>query len=122
VTDRADLLGLRTQRMSDPPDPQLRGDARGQMQEFPTVGKFHFVLHHCNSHNDLHCLPALNGATGSLGNFPQCLIARAALTAWLSPPSTTTRAFVLLCGRRIRTRSCAADRKRKRRQLERDRC
>ena len=41
-------------------------------------------------HNDLHCLPALNGATGALGNFPQCL--------------TPHRAFVLLAGRRIRTR------------------
>ena len=26
-----------------------------------------------NSHNNLHCLPALNGATGSLGNFPDHL-------------------------------------------------
>jgi hypothetical protein len=24
-------------------------------------------------HNDLHCLPALNGATCPLGNFPECL-------------------------------------------------
>ena len=27
-------------------------------------------------HNDLHCLPALNGATCALGNFPDCLTGR----------------------------------------------
>src|SRR5262249_59193306 len=26
-------------------------------------------------HNGLHCLPALNGATDTLGNFPDCLTA-----------------------------------------------
>ena len=51
-----------------------------------SAGKFHFVLHHCNGHNDLHCLLVLNDATGSLGNFPHCL---------------TPRAFVLLAGRRF---------------------
>jgi len=40
-------------------------------------GKFHFVLHHCNSHNGLRCLPALNGATCRLGNFPECLTGHA---------------------------------------------
>src|SRR5262249_55991927 len=70
------------------------------MQEF-AAGKFHFVLHYCNSHNGLHCLPALSGATGALGNFPQCLTARSALTAGRSPPSTTTHALVLLAGRRL---------------------
>jgi len=28
---------------------------------------------HLLGHNGLHCLPALNGATDALGNFPQCL-------------------------------------------------
>jgi len=36
-------------------------------------------------HNGLHCLPVLNGATGALGNFPECL--------------TNTRAFVFLSAR-----------------------
>ena len=44
----------------------------------------------------MHCLPALNGATGSLGNLPECLTARSALTAGGSPLPTTTHAFVLL--------------------------
>jgi len=35
--------------------------------------KFHFVLHHCNSRNGLQCLTGLNGATCSLGYFPDCL-------------------------------------------------
>src|SRR5262249_16614813 len=64
------------------------------MQEF-AAGKFHFVLHHCNSHKGLHCLPALNGATCALGNFPQCLTARSR-SHRRSPLSTTTHAFVLL--------------------------
>ena len=33
----------------------------------------HSYVANCSSDNGLHCLPALNGATGSLGNFPQCL-------------------------------------------------
>src|SRR5262249_55438050 len=60
-------------------------------------GKFHFVLHYCNSHNDLHCLPALNGATGALGNFPQCLTTRPALTAGALHPHHTPRVR-LACG------------------------
>ena len=44
-------------------------------------GKFHFVLHHCNSHNDLHCLPVLNGATCALRNFPECLTGRNTMLA-----------------------------------------
>src|SRR5262249_54779407 len=28
-----------------------------------------------SGHNGLHCLPALNGATDTLGNFPDCLTA-----------------------------------------------
>ena len=42
------------------------------------------VLHHCNSHNGLRCLTALNGATCALGYFPLCLTGRSALTA--APP------------------------------------
>src|SRR5262249_42991943 len=54
------------------------------------------VLHHCNSHKGLPCLPVLNGATGSLGNFPECLTARSSLGD--SPPAHhhTPHAFVLL--------------------------
>src|SRR5215471_358928 len=74
-------IGLRPRNSRDGRE---RGSACGQMQEF-AAGKFHFVLHHCNSHNGLPCLPALNGATCALGNLPQCLTARA-----LSPK----RAFV----------------------------
>src|SRR5262249_58238740 len=48
-----------------------------------------------------NCTPALSGATGALGNSPQCLPARSALTAGRSPPSTTTHALVLLAGRRL---------------------
>src|SRR5215472_11950625 len=44
-----------------------------------------------SSHNDLHCLPALNGATCPLGNFPQCLTGRSSLGdgALHSPPHHT---------------------------------
>src|SRR5262245_50601171 len=43
-------------------------------------------------HNGLHCLPALNGATGSLGNFPECLTARSSFGAALAL-TTATHAF-----------------------------
>ena len=33
----------------------------------------HSYVANCSSDNGLHCLPALNGATGSLGDFPECL-------------------------------------------------
>src|SRR5262249_15325607 len=48
------------------------------------------------SFNSLHCLPALNGATCALGNFPQCLTARSRSHRRRSPLSTTTHAVVLL--------------------------
>ena len=43
---------------------QLTGPANASIQNICPISF---------GHNDLHCLPALNGATGSLGNFPQCL-------------------------------------------------
>ena len=47
----------------------------------------------CFHHNGLHCLPALNGATGSLGNFPQCLPGRTCTsTASTSFPIARSRA------------------------------
>src|SRR5215471_19972335 len=94
LAHRPRRLGLRPR---DARDGRERGSAGGQMQKLPSVGKFHFVLHHCNSHNGLHCLPALNGATGSLGYFPECLTARSALSPWHAPtlPPTPTRSSFL---------------------------
>src|SRR5262245_58529987 len=37
------------------------------------------------SFNSLHCLPALNGATCPLGNFPQCLTNKRARSSCLRP-------------------------------------
>jgi len=84
-----------------------RDSARRQMQKI-SAGKFHFVLNVCNSFN-LHCLPALNGATCALGNFPQCLTARSALTARALPTLHHHTRVRLACGRRIRTRACCAE-------------
>src|SRR5215831_17639118 len=53
----------------------------------------------CSSDNGLHCLPALNGATCALRNFPQCLTAHSARPA-PAPLFPTPHAFVLLGGRR----------------------
>ena len=41
----------------------------------------HSYVANCSSDNGLHCLPALNGATGSLGNFPECLTGRTSMLA-----------------------------------------
>ena len=64
-------------------------------------GKFHFGVHVCNSHNGLHCLPALNGATGSLGNFPECLTGRTSMLA-LADDAALARLAIAAAQRRAR--------------------
>ena len=61
----------------------------------------HSYVANCSSDNGLHCLPALNGATCALGNFPQCLTGRTSMLA-LADDAALARLAIAAAQRRAR--------------------